>query len=452
MQAINPATEEIVGQYADHAAAEVNRRLEGAVAAFASWRKIPVEDRAGRMKNLAAALRAGKTQFATTITLEMGKSIVEAEAEIEKCAVLCDYFAQHAPAMLEAKPAVSDARRSFVRYDPLGPVLAVMPWNFPFWQVFRFAVPALAAGNVGVLKHASNVPGCALAIERIFADASFPPGIFQCLLIPGAAIEAVIRHPAIQAVTLTGSEKAGMAVASVAGQCLKKTVMELGGSDPFIVLADADLEAAATAAAASRCLNCGQSCIAAKRFIVQSSIAEPFEQLLKAKMSVLKVGPGIVRTNQVGPLARREFRDSLDQQVRATLDAGAKLVCGGHTLPGRGFFYEPTMLTHVKPGMAAFDEETFGPVAAVSRVEDIEGAVRLANQTRYGLGASLWTRDLDRAEQLAAQLDAGSVFINGMVKSDPRLPFGGIKCSGWGRELAETGLREFTNVKTVWIK
>jgi succinate-semialdehyde dehydrogenase/glutarate-semialdehyde dehydrogenase len=411
-----------------------------------------MSQRGDLLKSAAQTLRRRQPELAELITLEMGKPIAEAEAEIAKCAGGCEFFAENAERLLAAHAVASDATRSYVRHDPLGPVLAIMPWNFPFWQVFRFAAPALMAGNTAVLKHAPNVPGCALAIESIFSEAGYPRGVFESLLISNDAAEAVIQHPAIRAVTLTGSERAGMAVASQAGRALKKTVMELGGSDAFIVLADADLDDAIAAAVNARCLNSGQSCIAAKRFIVEQSVADHFEEAFASRMADLRVGPGIDRANQVGPLARADLRAGLEQQVQATISAGATPLTGGHPLTGRGFFYAPTVLTGVHPGMAAFDQETFGPVAAVIRAADAGDAVRLANLSAYGLGASLWTHDLDRAESLAASLDAGAVFINGIVKSDPRLPFGGIKRSGWGRELSEEGIREFVNIKTVWIK
>jgi succinate-semialdehyde dehydrogenase / glutarate-semialdehyde dehydrogenase len=344
------------------------------------------------------------------------------------------------------------ASSSFVRYDPLGPILAIMPWNFPFWQVFRFAAPALMAGNVAVLKHAGNVPGCALAIEEVFRDAGFPAGGFVSLLVSSQRVPDLIRHGAIRAVTLTGSERAGEAVAAEAGKQLKKTVLELGGSDPFLVLADADVAAVARSAAEARTINTGQSCIAAKRFIVEEPVADHFEQVLTEQMASLKVGDPLDRDNQLGPLAREDLLDELHQQVIRTTEAGALLRTGGQRLPRKGYFYAPTVLGRVEPGMAAFDEETFGPVAAVVRARDRQHAVELANRSRYGLGASIWTADAAAGEAMAAEIEAGAVFINDIVKSDPRMPFGGIKRSGYGRELAEFGIREFVNIKSVWVR
>jgi succinate-semialdehyde dehydrogenase/glutarate-semialdehyde dehydrogenase len=338
-----------------------------------------------------------------------------------------------------------------VRFEPLGPVLAVMPWNFPFWQVFRFAAPALAAGNVGLLKHASNVPGCALAIEEVFREAGFPDGAFATLLVRAAAVERVVTHPHVRAVTLTGSEAAGREIAAHAGRSLKKTVLELGGSDPFLVLADADPEWAASEAAKARCINSGQSCIAAKRFLVEEAIAEPFERALVAAMEGMRVGDPMDRATQVGPLAREDLLADLHSQVERSLDRGARLLTGGRRLERPGYYYAPTVLADVVPGMAAFDEETFGPVAAVTRCRDVDEAVALANRSSYGLAASVWTGDPARGRDLAPRLESGSVFVNEIVKSDPRLPFGGVKASGYGRELAEFGIREFVNVKTVWV-
>jgi succinate-semialdehyde dehydrogenase/glutarate-semialdehyde dehydrogenase len=403
------------------------------------------------MKRAAAVLRERSAELSTLMTREMGKPIVQAEAEIEKCAVCCDHFAENAARYLAEETIASDADHSYVRYDPLGAVLAIMPWNFPFWQVIRFAAPSLMAGNVGVLKHAPNVPGCAIAIEQVFRDAGFPPGVFTALLVDAAAVEAIINDPVITAVTLTGSNRAGMAVAAQAGRALKKTVLELGGSDPFIVLPDVDLEATARSAVSARTINTGQSCIAAKRFIIVGD-AERFAKEMTRHMAELKIGDPMDRSIQIGPLARLDLLENLHAQVQRTIAAGGKLLAGGHRLPGKGFFYAPTVLGDVRPGMAAFDEEVFGPVAGVIAARDEDDAVELANRSPFGLGASIWTHDVALAERLAVRIDAGSVFINGAVASDPRLPFGGIKQSGYGRELSAHGIREFVNVKTVWIR
>ena len=428
----------------------VNARLAQAAEAFEGWRATSLADRALLLHALGATLRAKSADLSLLMTREMGKPITAAEAEIEKCAECCEYFALHGEEFLEPKAVESDAATAYVRFDPLGAVLAIMPWNFPFWQVFRFAAPALLAGNVGVLKHAPNVPGCSLAIERLFVSAGFPAGVFTSLLIENEAAAAVIEHSAIAAVTLTGSERAGSAVGALAGRALKKTVLELGGSDPFIVLPDADLPAVAKQAALARTINAGQSCIAAKRFIVVGP-SRPFEQLFARELTNLKVGNPLERATQVGPLARLDLLENLQRQVTQSVGKGARVVVGGHRLPTRGYFYAPTLLADAKPGMAVFDEETFGPVAALIVARDIDEAITLANRSAYGLGASVWTRDTAMAARIAEQLDAGMVFINGIVKSDPRLPFGGIKRSGYGRELSSFGIREFVNIKTVWM-
>jgi len=386
------------------------------------------------------------------MTQEMGKPIAQAEAEVEKCAWVCEHFADHAERLLAPEPVATDATRSLVRCDPLGPLLAVMPWNFPFWQVFRAAAPALMAGNVMLLKHASNVPGSALAIEGIFREAEFPEGVFATLLVPAATAEALVDHPAISAVTLTGSETAGVSLAGRAGHALKKIVLELGGSDAFIVLADADPSEVASQAVAARLVNNGQSCIAAKRFIVEESIAERFEWAFAHRMARQRMGDPLDRATDLGPLARDDLVDQLDRQVRGSIELGARLVTGGARPALPGYYYPPTVLSDVTPGMPVFDEETFGPVAALVRARDAAHAVELANRSRFGLGASVWTADPARGEALASQIEAGSVFVNGPVKSDPRLPFGGIKRSGYGRELGVAGLREFVNLKTVWVR
>jgi acyl-CoA reductase-like NAD-dependent aldehyde dehydrogenase len=452
MESRNPATEEIIAEYPEHSAAQIEQILQKAEVAFNHWRRIFIGRRASLLRRVAVIFRRQCDTLAKLMTAEVGKTIAASEAEIEKCAVACDFFADNAAVFLSPRNIESDAYDSYVRFDPLGPILAIMPWNFPFWQVIRFAAPALMAGNVCLLKHAPNVPGCALAIERVFVEAGLP-GVFSALLISdNHAAQRLVDHPIIRAVTLTGSERAGAAVAAAAGGRLKKTVMELGGSDPFIILADADVEQAATKAAEARCINNGQSCIAAKRFIVETAIADRFEDAMISAMAAMKIGDPMDRSTQIGPLARLDLLDALHSQVRRSIERGAKLRLGGQRRSGKGFFYEPTVLTAVRPGMAAFDEETFGPVAAIIRARDPEDAVHLANQSRYGLGASIWTKDTDRAQSLAGEIEAGCVFINGIVKSDPRLPFGGIKNSGWGRELSQFGIHEFVNIKTIWIK
>jgi len=451
IQSINPATGEILESFKETSGQELDRVLTGAHAAFLQWREVPFARRAQRMREAAQILRTRRAEYARTMTLEMGKPIVQGEAEVDKCAWVCEYYADHAEAFLAEQPRETEASRSYVRFDPLGPVLAVMPWNFPFWQVFRFAAPALMAGNAGVLKHASNVPRCALAIEEVFREAGFPRGLLSTVLVGSSAVAALIANPRIVAVTLTGSDRAGSKVAEQAGRELKKTVLELGGSDPFIVLADADLAAAARTAAEARLINSGQSCIAAKRFIVVEPVADQFLDRFLDELRSRRMGDPLVRGTQVGPQARIDLRDSLHEQVAESVKRGAKLLLGGEVPAGKGAFYPPTLLAAVDKGMPAFDEETFGPVAAVIRAKDEADAVRLANDSAFGLGASLWTQDRARAERMAAQIEAGSVFVNGVVKSDPRLPFGGIKRSGYGRELSEYGIREFVNVKSVWI-
>ena len=451
IQTINPATGETLEAYEETSPRELDQILARAHAMFLEWRTVPFAERARRMRKAAEILRTRQTQYARTMTLEMGKPIVQAEAEVEKCGSVCDYYAEHAEAFLAAQPRETEASRSYVRFDPLGAVLAVMPWNFPFWQVFRFAAPALMAGNVGILKHASNVPGCALAIEQVFRDAGFPPGVFSSVLIPAPMVAGLIADPRVVAVTLTGSERAGSTVAEHAGRHLKKTVLELGGSDPFIVLADGDVQAAARTAADARLINSGQSCIAAKRFIVVESLADQFIERFRGELQGRRMGDPLARETQVGPQARADLRDSLHRQVAESVKRGAKRLLGGEIPAGKGAFYPPTLLAAVDKGMPAFDEETFGPVAAVIRAKDEADAVRLANDSPYGLGASVWTGDRACAERVAAQIEAGSVFVNSLVKSDPRLPFGGIKRSGYGRELSEYGIREFVNIKSVWI-
>ena len=450
-QSINPATEAVLATFDEFTAHQTEAALQDADTAFRAWRRASVAERAKPMRRAAALLRERKAKYGGLITAEMGKPIVAAEAEVEKCAWACEFYADNAERFLANEPVRTEARASYVAFEPLGVVLAVMPWNFPFWQVFRFAAPTLMAGNTAVLKHASNVPQCALAIEEVFRDAAFPSGGFRTLLLGGAAVDALIADPRIRAVSLTGSDLTGEKVAVAAGRALKKTVLELGGSDAFIVLRDADLQSAAAVAVKARFQNTGQSCIAAKRFIVEAEVADEFERLFAAAITQLKVGDPTDRSVDIGPLARGDLRDALDRQVRESVKQGARMVLGGKPVPGRGFFYEPTLLTKVTREMPALREETFGPVAALVRVPDADAAIALANDSQFGLGASLWTQDLDRARQLAGRIEAGSVFVNAMVASDPRLPFGGVKRSGYGRELASFGIHEFVNIQTVLI-
>ena len=447
----NPATERVLTNFAEHGEKDVDKKLARAQKAFELWRDVPIARRATLMRKLGAYLRKNSRSLGKLATLEMGKPLGAAIAEVEKCAWVCDYFAEHAASFLKPEKVKTDAKKSFVRFDPLGPVLAVMPWNFPFWQVMRFAAPAVMAGNVGLLKHASNVPQCALVIEKAFKKAGFPDGVFQTLLIGSSRVEAVIRDPRVAAITLTGSERAGSEVASVAGSVIKKTVLELGGSDPFIILTDADIDHACEVGVQARLQNNGQSCIAAKRFIVVHDVLEEFLKKFKAAFERQVMGDPLQKQTTIGPLATRGILDGIEKQVKESIILGARLVTGGAKEGKRGYFYQPTILADVQKGMPVYDEEVFGPVAAVIAAKGEKDAIRIANDSPLGLGASLWTRDLKKGEKLARQIEAGAVFVNGMVKSDPRLPFGGIKKSGYGRELSVYGIREFVNIKTVWM-
>lgn len=452
MQSVNPATGECLARHALWRAADLERTLVQVAVATPAWQATAFAERARLLRNVATELRERNEHHARLITQEMGKPIREARAEVEKCAWACEHYAEHAATMLQDETVATDASRSFVTYQPLGTLLAVMPWNFPFWQVFRAAAPALMAGNTVLLKHSSNVPQCALAIERLFQRAGFPAGVFRTLLISGAQAEALIADPRIHAVTLTGSEAAGRRVAAAAGAALKKTVLELGGSDPFVVLSDADLELAASIGVGARFQNAGQSCIAAKRFVLLEPIADEFLRLFKQKAESLKLGDPMREDTQIGPLAREDLRAQLHEQVRDAVRLGARLLLGGEPVPGAGYFYPATILDGIRPGMRAYEEELFGPVATVLRARDEAEALRLANDTRYGLGATVCTRDAAKGEAFARRMQSGLGFVNGMVKSDPRLPFGGIKCSGYGRELSVHGIREFVNAKTVWVR
>ncbi|MHB8257776.1 MAG: NAD-dependent succinate-semialdehyde dehydrogenase [Acidiferrobacterales bacterium] len=449
---VNPFNGEHVKSLDGSAASEIDVALAGAAGSAPTWAATTFARRAALMRNVSAILRGRSELWARLITLEMGKIIREARAEVEKCAVTSEFYAEHAERFLADEKIQSDAGLSYVAYFPLGTVLAVMPWNFPFWQVFRFAAPALMAGNTVVLKHASNVPQCSLAIEAIFREAGFPEGVFRSLLIPGEQVQALIADPRIHAVSVTGSEATGRKIAAAAGAALKKTVLELGGSDAFVVLADADLELAASVGVAARYLNGGQSCIAAKRFILVESVADRFLELFRRRAGDLKQGDPSDEDTHIGPMARADLRDELDRQVQDSIRMGAVPVMGCGPVAGPGFFYRISILDHVQPGMRAYEEELFGPVAIVIRAADEDDALRIANDSRYGLGGSIWTRDTGKGEHMARRLQSGTAFVNGMVKSDARLPFGGIKASGYGRELSYLGIREFVNAKTVWIK
>ena len=452
MQSVNPFNGEVVAEYPEHSWEEVEQRLMAAHRAFMEWRRVPFSDRAVVLRSAAKNLESRKDELARLMAIEMGKPVVAGRAEIEKCAWVCNYYADEAEGMLADVIIPTERTRSYLHHEPIGVVLAVMPWNFPFWQVFRFLAPGLMAGNAGVLKHSSNVSGSAIAIEEVMVGAGIPDGLFSTLLIGSSMVDRVIEHPTVVAATLTGSDPAGRAVASKAGSVLKKTVLELGGSDPYLVLADADVPAAAATCATSRLINTGQSCICAKRFIVVEEVVDEFTQHFTEHMAAPKMGDPLTEATKLGPMARHDLRDDLHDQVMRTVEAGARLLLGGEVPAGPGAFYPPTVLTGVEKGMAAYHEETFGPAAAIIKVSNEEEAVRVANDSPFGLGSAIFSRDLERAEHLAAtRLEAGAAFVNAFVASDPRLPFGGIKTSGYGRELAALGIQEFVNQKTVVV-
>lgn len=452
IKVINPSNGVILKEYDEMPPQEVGKSIRESDHAFLDWRKTSFAERADFLRKAAGILRSRAEDYARLMALEMGKPIRDGRSEAEKCAWACDYFADNGELFLLPEILATDAEKSYVAFMPLGVILAVMPWNYPFWQVFRCAAPALMAGNVVLLKHASNVPGCALAIEAIFREAGFPANVFTTLLVGSSQVDAIIENPLVKGVSLTGSVAAGRAVARKAGEMLKKTVLELGGSDPYLVLTDAELETTAIVCAAARLTNCGQSCVAAKRFIVVQSLRDKFAEMLVQQMSAARMGDPLREDTNIGPLARHDLRDYLHQQVIKSIEMGARCLLGGEIPEGKGAFYPPTVLTDVTKGMPLCDEESFGPVAAIIPVKDEEEAIRMANDSAFGLGAAVFTSDLAKGERVAAQeLQAGLCFVNSQVKSDPRLPFGGIKDSGYGRELSHFGIKEFVNIKTVVV-
>ncbi len=449
-KSINPFNSSILEEYEHHNKSAVEKIILKTHEAFLIWKSVSLEERSGLLLKLSTSLKKNKQKLGTLITSEMGKVLKESISEIEKCAWLCEYYAQNSDGMLDTESAPSDGTVSYIRFEPVGIIYAIMPWNFPFWQVFRFAIPTLLAGNTIILKHAPNVIGSAKAIEKLFKEAGFPDNVFSNIVIPVNFSENVIAHPLVQGVTLTGSQAAGRIVASQAGKYLKKTVLELGGSDPYIILADADFDEACEVSVSSRMLNSGQVCIAAKRFIVEESIVDQFIKDHKTRLENLKMGDPMNMKTDIGPIARTDLLETIDEQVKKSIEMGASLETGGKSY--NKIFYTPTLLTDVKKGMPVYDEETFGPVSVVITAKNAEHALQIANDSPFGLGASIWTRDLELAEKMAENIEAGAVFINGMTKSDPRLPFGGIKQSGYGRELSHYGVKEFMNVKTIWVK
>lgn len=452
IQTINPATGKIEKTYVELSKEEIKNSINYAQQAYLKWKETDINERSRLMKNAASVMKNKRDEYGYIITTEMGKPIKQAIAEVEKCAWVCEYFAENAGRMLTIERIETDASESYVEFNPLGVILAVMPWNFPFWQVFRFAAPSLMAGNVGLLKHSSNVPMCALAIEQIFINAGFPKNIFKTLLIGSEPVKDIIKDPRIKAATLTGSEPAGRKIAEACGKELKKSVLELGGSDPFIVLDDADLDETASIAVKARLINNGQSCIASKRFIVVEKIYESFTEKFVNAMNRVRIGDPMDESVELGPIAREDLLYELDSLVKDSVSKGARILTGGKVLPGKGFYYAPTILDNLSKGMPAYDDEIFGPVASLIKAKDEEDAVRIANDSPFGLGASIWTNDFKKAKRMATEIESGCIFINGMVKSDPRLPFGGIKNSGYGRELSHYGIKEFVNIKSVWLK
>ncbi|MCL4105918.1 UNVERIFIED_CONTAM: hypothetical protein GTU68_012556 [Idotea baltica] len=448
-KSFNPFNGEEVGQYPSLSESELDVKLEESQRSFILWRKVPLAERSKLMANAGQVLRDNLEQYAKMITLEMGKPISESRGEIKKCAWVCDYYAQNAEAFLADEVIATDAHKSFVRHEPIGSVLAIMPWNFPFWQVFRFAAPTLIAGNTGLLKHAPNVFGCATQIEEVFRKAGFPEGVFQNLIVHHDLTERIIAHDTVQAISLTGSERAGSAVAAIAGKYIKKSLLELGGNNAFIVWEDADIDQAVKTGLHARMLNCGQSCIAAKRFILLEGVYDEFVSKFTAALAILKIGEPLDEATQIGPLARKDLADQLQRQVLESIEQGAELLYGGNQ---NDCFHEPTVLGNVRPGMPAFDEETFGPLAAMIKAKDETEAFQLSEQSNYGLGVTVCTSDIKKAIAMIPEVSDGAYFINELVKSDPRLPFGGTKASGFGRELGKDGMLEFVNRKTVYIK
>lgn len=452
IQTINPATGKIEKTYIEFSKEEIRKSIDYSHEAFLKWKKTDFNERSSLMKNAASVMRSKRDEYAFIITTEMGKPVKQSIAEVEKCAWVCDYYADNSESILKREIISTDASESYVEFNPLGIILAVMPWNFPFWQVFRFAAPSLMAGNVGLLKHSSNVPMCALAIEQIFLNAGFPKNVFKTLLIGSEPVKDIIKDPRVKAATLTGSEPAGRKIAEACGKELKKTVLELGGSDPFIVLEDANIDNAVKNAVNARLINNGQSCIASKRFIVVENIYDRFAEKFINAMNEVKIGEPMDEKTELGPIAREDLLYELDELVKDSISKGARILTGGRVLPGKGFYYAPTILDNLKKGMPAYDEEIFGPVASLIKAKDSNDAIRIANESPFGLGASIWTANLEKAKQIATEIESGCVFVNGIVKSDPRLPFGGVKNSGYGRELSHYGIKEFVNIKSVWIK